>query len=251
MIKSIKRIRIATQLFFIPYKNTFVSTLFNSIGIPFMMMIFLWLVTSQKSDSAITILCGSSIMGVISMSVSTLSVKINNLVISDGLEFFLSYGIRKFEFIIAILLSGAILYFFSNIIVITVGIIIFDIKITFTSVLFHYILYFLFLIFSLFPVGAIIGFKALNYNSAISISSIVTYGLVFLSPIYFETSVLPDVLQKIVVYLPTTAASNILKTILENRFLNIRDMLVNYSVLFLWGILGLLVFNRLVKWTLN
>lgn len=246
--KSIKNISTLARLFFIPFKNSLFATVFNAIGIPLCMMVFTWMVTGRNGDYAFNSITGSTVMGILSMTISTLAIKIVNMMQGDGMEFFHAYGIKKFEFIIAILLSEFIVFFPSNLAILLIGTTIFHIKILFKTVLMVYLCSFFMLVLAIFPIGTIVGTKSTNYNSAISISNIITYGLTFFTPIYYDISILPQSLQNLTRCFPTTVVATYLKSALRGEF---RVDLFGIVIISLWSLIGFLWIIKRMKWTLN
>ncbi len=242
-------IKILTKLFFIPHKNSAVSTIFNSVGIPVCMMFFLTLVTGYSEDYFLQIVAGSVMMGMITMSISTVSVKINNLVIGDGLEFFLAYSVSKGEFVAGILSSLAIIYLPSNILILFIGMLLAKIEASVLMIIGVYIMVFLLVTIAMLPIGVIIGFKCSNYNSAISISNIVSYVLVFFSPIYYDIQILPSGLQKLMGLLPTSFAS----TMISNSFVGVFSLnhaMGGILICLVWTIIGFFIVKKTLKWAL-
>lgn len=242
-------IKILTKLFFIPHKNSAVSTIFNSVGIPVCMMFFLTLVTGYSEDYFLRIVAGSVMMGMITMSISTVAVKINNLVIGDGLEFFLAYSISKGEFVAGILSSLATIYLSSNIFILFIGMLLAKIEASILMIIAIYIMVFLLVTIAMLPIGVIIGFKCSNYNSTISISNIISYVLIFFSPIYYDIQILPLGLQKLMGLLPTSFAS----TMINNSFVGVfsfNHAMGGMLICLVWMIVGFGMVKRTLKWAL-
>ena len=250
IINSIKNISILVKLFFIPHKNSLVSTVFNTIGLPILMMIFLKLVSGNSGNSSLNIFCGSLIMGMITMPISTVSIKINNLIVGDGMEFFLSYAITKTEFIIGIYISMLIIYIPSGLVTLICGRLLFNVSFIISDALLAYLATYLCITIMLLPIGIILGFKLKNYNSVMSVSNIMSYGILLLTPIYYDVNILPHALAKISSFIPTCQVSLIMHSIFDGNLIVSNVTLISALIAVLVLSIGCIFVSRLVKWSL-
>ena len=240
-----------TELFVLPMKNSKISTLLNTVLFPSIMIVFFRRIYGELAMDRIQfILTGSLIIGAISTSLSTLSSKINNIVTSDGMEFFLGFPISKFEFILALITAELIIYLPSSIIVLAFGKAYLGI---YSNT--NYIMLIIFLILlslSLVGIGAIIGYKSKNFNQNLTISSLVSYGIVFLSPIYYPIDSLHVVLRSLSYFFPSTYAANVIRgLILDSSSIPNKEILINLSVLMLFCLLSFYILSRVFKWFLE
>ncbi|NLW40580.1 MAG: ABC transporter permease, partial [Tissierellia bacterium] len=105
---------------------------------------------------------------------------------------------------------------------------------------------------SLVGIGTIIGYKSKNFNQNLTISSLVSYGIVFLSPIYYPIDNMNVVLRIISYLFPSTYAANIIRAlILDSSSISNKEILFNLSVLLLFSILSFFILSKVFKWFLE
>lgn len=249
--KNLENYFTLTKLFLLPMINSKFSTILNVVLLPSIMIVFFKLFFGDSANEKLQyILTGSLIIGVISTSLSTLSVKVNNLVVSNGMEYFLSFPINKFEFILSLISAELIVFLPSSYIVLFFGRHILGINNYVNLTLLS--LFLILLSISLIGIGTLIGYKAKNYNQTISISSLVSYALIFLSPIYYSIDSL-NIFLRIPSYLiPSTYAANMIRKILYNSGnISYNDVFYNLMIMIIFSIISMAILLKLFRWSLN
>ena len=243
MIKTLALIR----LFLYPYKNTFLSSTFNILALPILMMVFLSLITGQSGRGAVNILVGSLSMSIISLCVNNLAMKINQLTEFSGIDFFMSFNVSKAQFIYGTLIADILVYIPGLIITLIFGSLLLGLNI---DVGFYFVVFFALTVFlfvgSLRGFGAVIGFRANGVNDCSAKSSALNFSLILLSPIFFSTDVLPGVLRYIAQVLPTTHGATLLRMLLSGE-LHYNQLLISFSVLVGYCILNSILIKLFIK----
>lgn len=242
----IKKFIVLVKLFLVPVKNAFFSVLLNIMLLPLIMSFFLKNIYSDLPiERVMYLVSGSLMMTVISTSITTMSNKMNNMKQSNGMEFYLSLTISKIDYVLALLISELVLVIPSSLFVLYFNSIIFgiDLNIDVLPLVFYLVV----LAMILMVIGVLIGFNSNGYNQCQSRASILSYLILFFSPIYFSVDAIPELLKPVVKLLPTTIVADTIR----NLLLNAGNISIMYSVLLMiYLAISMTILVRQFKWEL-
>ncbi len=118
--------------------------------------------------------------------------------------------VNPISYILGITTTYIISIIVESLILIPIASVLWNIKLNFLFIGFI-ILIVVILGFSLIGIGAIIGTRSKNIQSASSLTNLISFIIAFVTPAYYSISIIPEKLQILLYVLPTTEASLIIK----------------------------------------
>lgn len=99
----------------------------------------------------------------------------------------------------------------------------------------------------LFGIGLALGGWAKNENQAAPLAQLVTLPMMFLSGVFFPTFLMPELLQKITLFIPLTAVVDAVRlTITENA--SLADLVPQFGVMLGWTIVIYIIAFKVFRW---
>ncbi|AZR73641.1 hypothetical protein BBF96_09725 [Anoxybacter fermentans] len=238
------------KLFLLPLKNSLFAFFVNNFVLPvFFIIFFKFIFGDSFLERASFVITGSLIISIINVSLTTLSNKINNIYISDGMEYFLSLPINKFIFVLALFTSEFLAILPSILVVIILSNVVFNLNLSINIFL---IIFLLQLAISMVGLGILIGLKSKNYNEVTALSSFCSYVFIFLSPIYYPIENLPKIFQIISYIFPTTYASQGIRfSMLGQIRENINIIYLNILVMCIYVVISFVIVAKKFNWSLE
>jgi ABC-2 type transport system permease protein len=237
----VKELYYLTQLFLRSLRFWGLFTYLLSIGFPLLMLIFLLFNIGLVDKNRMIYLFSATILvGFINISVTSLGQYLSNLKEADSLEIFRSLPINSTTFTISI----SLYYLIINIPTFVVFIIIMFLWGFRLFLNLHFFVTIFLAWMSLIPIGACIGLYAKGVQQG-SVLSIATSFLLFMAaPVYFPKENLPELLQKLSYFIPTTYLAENMRAAINNNITPFSFWLNSLIIVLFSVLLYFLVFKR-------
>ncbi|RAO98383.1 hypothetical protein PW5551_10160 [Petrotoga sp. 9PW.55.5.1] len=198
-----------------------------SIVFPCLLLFFLIMNLGPLAQERLPyLISGSLLAGVISISVTSLGQYLVQLRLSGGFEIFRTLPIQGFSLVV-----GIVLYYLA--LQLPVFIIFFIIMPFLGIVNFLNVYFFLSIIisiFSLIPIGAFIGLYSKRYEQGTVLSVALSFLMYMCAPVYFPLEQMPQPLQLMAKFIPTTYLANNLRTSMLGQ-VEVSQYLLNFLII--------------------
>jgi len=193
-------------------------------------------------DRAINLVAGSMVMGLGNTCIATMGQIIADMRLSGSLAYYATLPIARWRFILAISTAYLLAGLPSMVIILAMA----PLILGHTLVLHPAMLLVLALgAIALSGIGAAIGLYARSPIAANVYSLAVSFGLVFLSPVYYTVESMPYALAKVSAIMPTTYLAQALRIILYGH----TDGLINnVAILSLYAIAMMAIVQNRIRW---
>lgn len=235
------------NIFIKPQISALAVLLTLNIMTPLVLLFFFRTIFELDATRLTYILTGIMLSGSIATGIMSISSKINNLSVSDGLEYFLMLPINKYTFVFSMLTSELIVYLPTTILLITILRYVFGFSIDIDAVL---LIYLLLMSISVICIGCIIGNKSRSHYEANVYSQVFSYFLLFMSPVYYCIEKLPTLLRVVAYFLPTTYAVRLVRNSLFENSVYYDGKTADIIVLIMFGLISIFVLGKIFKWNL-
>ena len=153
--------------------------------------------------------------------------------------------IRVWQYFLSTALSQAIIGLISLSIMFIVAITVFHLKVT--GNYFEIAAFLIFSIFMILGIGLAIGGWAKNERQAAPLSNIVVFPMLFLSGTFFPRFLMPEVLQKVTVFLPLTPVIDGIR-LLTTEGKHLVDLGPQLGLMAIWLVIVYIIAFRVFRW---
>ena len=233
-------------MYFEERKQQLVNLFLYTFFVPILLITFFKLLYPDVSpEMATRILTGNIIVAIMLGAIGTLSNHVYILQIAGTIEYYMSLPIKKIHFVLSFLLSRTIFEVPNLFFILFLGKLLLevDFQISF-SLLIGLVFAYVLIGISVGFIGILIGTKGRSIEEVAGISTIASYIIILVSPIFIPLSLFPQTIQFFWKFLPTTWGALFLENLLNVGVINIMKLLILIG----FGCLSLFLMERVIKW---
>jgi ABC-2 type transport system permease protein len=176
----------------------------------------------------INYLVGAIVFSLSLMGVNGIGQEIAQDRLLGTLKWFVTSPIHPLSYVVGVLLPHILAGIINSFVILAIGKFLWGAPLSLSPIL---LLVFVLSILSLLGLGAVIGSYSKNPAQAYGLTNILSFVIIFLSPVYYPIDILPLPVRIVSYVLPTTYAAQALRSVLSGSFATVFESLIILSVM--------------------